>query len=203
MKSEMPGACFAPILTALVFSFYGLASVTTPPLPFIAFSWAFAEDTGPSERLAQETPGVAEVPSGGKPAQEIGTLLRAEVDSLQVLGEGKVVVFLSFINKAKEDLHLSLYRPQEKTFATDDQGVMYRYENDSGLGSAPSRPLLCPAGGQATASLVFSPSEKNDRRGWSFSVTSELTLRGDKTRESHINLSFRGVRPQNIQGQER
>lgn len=128
------------------------------PIPApVAFSGAFAGDTGPGERLAQETPGVVEVPSGGKPAQDVGNLLRVEVDSRQVLGEGQVIVFLTLINKAKEDLHLSLYQPEQKTFAVDDQGVMYRYENGSGLGGTPSRPLLCPAGGQATASLILSP----------------------------------------------
>lgn len=42
-----------------------------------------------SERLAQGTPSSLEVPPGGKPSQEIGNLMRVELDSFQILADGE------------------------------------------------------------------------------------------------------------------
>jgi hypothetical protein len=90
--------------------------------------------------------------------------------------------------------------------------------------------LLCPAGGKATASLLLSASGEKGQRGWQFSVASDLVLDDDNTLKEyvevleknknypeqeikkqllplkpkgHVNVSFQGVRAQNVQMQGR
>jgi hypothetical protein len=172
-------------LTALIVPLLGFVQASTPVLPTAVPLSAPESEAGIGERLTQEAPGVLEVPSGGKPIQDVGDLLRIEVDSLRVLEGGKVIVFLSFINKTNQRLHLHLQKP----FAIDEQGNVYPYESSSGFSGA-----VLPVGGKAPASIIFSPSEKSDRLGWLFSVTFELSTGGDT-----YSVSFREMRLQNQQ----
>jgi len=167
-----------------------------------AFSSQANNESVVGERFAQGTTSSLEVPPSGKPVWETANLLRVELDSFQLVEEGKVAALLTFINKTKEDLTLRLGTPyKEKTFALDEQGIIYGYEMGSGL--SPGSGLLCPASGKATATLIFSPSKRKEGHGWRFTITSELYFTNSKGIGNQLNVSFQEVRPQNVQMQGR
>ena len=168
-------------------------------------------------------------PSGGGatgPPIGLGTVkyqefpkFRVEVEGLQIGAKKDVTVFLTYVNKAQEELEIMLSSPDDRTaryqqggrtFVVDNVGNRYDYQSSSGLSGSFARgyepgyfgpPLTLPPGGRITTSFVFSTPRDMDRQGNLFSFTSEQGLVKMKptgregTVISLFNITIRSIEP--------
>jgi hypothetical protein len=103
--------------------------------------------------------------------------LRVEVEGLQIMADGGVVVYLSYVNKAREELVIGL--ALDKTFLVDNAGNRYRHVGGSGLfggwgaGWYPSNSFLTLApGDRGSASFIFGRPDQTGKKGALFHFTS-------------------------------
>lgn len=105
---------------------------------------------------------------------------RVEVEGLQLTTQETVVIYLTYINKTKEELTIGLNSPSQKTFVLDTSGNGFAYSRGSGLsggwhaGSWTPGPsfLVVPPADRASASLILE-GRRGEKGGPAFHFTSE------------------------------
>ncbi len=160
--------------------------------------------------------------AGGSPAT-VAELpeLRVEVDSIQVMKNGAVLVSLKLVNRSQADLAIVLdcctsgldrmsdVRPDYfHSFVTDDEGNQYRLDEITGIGGfRKGSPLLLSPGIPKSVALRFTTSD-SERRGKIFSLISDFAVitidkegRPQRDRNDYylpikiLNVSIRDLRP--------
>jgi hypothetical protein len=132
----------------------------------------------------------------------------ASITKLIARAGGDVVVFVEYLSKSAEDYHVGLSGCatdwQTKTYVVDDLGNVFVTRTASGIGYVGcgwiNDPVLLPAGGRATFSLVFAKPRNVDRLGTKYSFSSAQHLGrigadGQWRNLADVNVSLHDLNP--------